>query len=153
VIEAHAALRRIHEVATELELTPRAIRYCEELGLLTPSARSGGDQRLYDAADVERLRTIKALRDDAGFSLADIGQLLSDEDDRASRRAAYQSTSDATERRRLLGEELQRIDRHVALLRGKIDRLAGMVGDAEARRARVIEKLALLDASVKDARA
>jgi DNA-binding transcriptional MerR regulator len=150
VIETREELRRIHDVAQELDLTARAIRYYEELGLLTPSARTEGEHRLYDANDVERLRTIKALRDDAGFSLADIGQLLSDEDERVSRRAAYHGTTDLAERRRLITEELERIERHVGLLRGKIDRLAGMVGDAEARRARVIEKLALLDASVKD---
>ncbi len=153
MIKAREELRRIHDVAAELDLTPRAIRYYEELGLLTPPARSGGDHRLYDASDVARLRSIKSLRDDAGFSLADIGQLLSDEDERASRRVAYHGTSDVAERRAIIVEELRRIDRHVGLLRGKIDRLAGMVGEAEARRARAIEKLALLDASVKDSHA
>ena len=60
-----ARLLRIQEVATELGLTPRSIRYYEELGLLSPAARSQGAYRLYDASDVERLRFIKALRDDA----------------------------------------------------------------------------------------
>ena len=71
--------RRIHEVAAELGLTTRSIRYYEQVGLLCP-ARSDGSYRLYDDGDVERLRAIVTMRDDAGFSLADIRELLSDED-------------------------------------------------------------------------
>ncbi|MDQ3126870.1 MAG: MerR family transcriptional regulator, partial [Chloroflexota bacterium] len=77
--EDEPRLRRIQEVAAELGLTARSIRYYEELGLLAPAARSEGAYRLYDADDIERLRFIKGLRDDAGFSLAEIGQLLEDE--------------------------------------------------------------------------
>ena len=53
-------LLRIQEVASELGLTTRSIRYYEEIGLLSPAARSDGAYRLYDASDVERLRFIKA---------------------------------------------------------------------------------------------
>ena len=63
-------LLRIQEVAAETGLTPRSIRYYEELGLLTPCARSAGDYRLYDASDLERLRFIHGVRHDAGFALA-----------------------------------------------------------------------------------
>src|SRR5665811_1127517 len=71
-------LLRIQEVAAETGLTPRSIRYYEEFGLLRPAARSQGDYRLYDTSDLERLRFIRELRDDAGFSLAQIGLLLED---------------------------------------------------------------------------
>jgi DNA-binding transcriptional MerR regulator len=74
-----AAFLRIQEVASELGLTTRSIRYYEELGLLSPAARSEGSYRLYDASDVDRLRFIKGLRDDAGFSLAEISQLWATE--------------------------------------------------------------------------
>ena len=74
-----APLLRIQEVAADVGLTARTIRYYEELGLLKPAARSEGSYRLYDADDLERLRFIKGLRDDAGFSLTEIGQLLEDE--------------------------------------------------------------------------
>ena len=79
-------LLRIQEVAADTGLTPRTIRYYEELGLLAPAARSEGAYRLYDAEDLERLRFIRGLRDDAGFSLAEIGQLLEDEAARARNR-------------------------------------------------------------------
>ena len=80
-------------------LTTRTIRYYEELGLLEPAARSDGDYRLYDADDLERLRFIKGLRDDAGFSLAEIGQLLEDEAARERNRERFRSTQDPDERR------------------------------------------------------
>ena len=56
----------IIELAQEFDLTTRAIRYYEEMGLLEPAARSDGAYRLYDPSDLERLRFIKSLRDAAG---------------------------------------------------------------------------------------
>jgi DNA-binding transcriptional MerR regulator len=136
---------RIHEVAAETGLTPRAIRYYEEQGLLTPAARSEGSYRLYDEADVERLRFIKGLRDDAGFSLAEIGRLLDDEVARRVIRERYRATDDPAERRALLSESLQRADRQIATLREKAVRLASMIEEASARRRHLLDHLAELD--------
>ena len=95
-------LLRITEVAAETGLTTRAIRYYEEIGLLEPAARSDGDYRLYDASDLDRLQFIRSLRDDAGFSLAQIGQLLEDDAARERNRERYRQTGDPNERRTLL---------------------------------------------------
>jgi len=143
---APRTLLRIQEVAAALGLTARTIRYYEELGLLTPAARSGGDYRLYDDDDVERLRFIKGLRDEAGFSLAEIGQLLEDEAARARNRDRFRATSDAAERRAILRDALDRVDRQVASLRAKADRLAAMIDDAAGRRDHLLGHLADLDA-------
>jgi DNA-binding transcriptional MerR regulator len=121
------------------------VRYYEELGLLTPAARSEGDYRLYDETDLERLRFIKGLRDDAGFSLAEVARLLEDEEARERGHAAYHATSDPAERARILRDRLVRYDQQIEMLRTKIDRLAIMVDEAEARRARtaaLIDELA-----------
>ena len=134
-------LLRIQEVAAETGLTTRAVRYYEEVGLLRPAARSGGDYRLYDASDLERLQYIKNLRDVAGFSLAEIGELLEDEDARARNRAAYRATEDPAERRRLAAESLERVEHQLATLRAKMERLQAMIDDAEARRARLAAKV------------
>ena len=106
-----AAFLRIQEVASELGLTTRSIRYYEELGLLSPAARSEGSYRLYDASDVDRLRFIKGLRDDAGFSLAEISQLLEDEEARARSREAFAHTDDPAERRAIVVGSLARVER------------------------------------------
>ena len=95
-------LLRIQDVAEETGLTPRSIRYYEERGLLRPAARSEGAYRLYDASDLEQLRFIKGLRDDAGLSIADIGEIVQDEESRRRARAALKVTDDPAERRRIL---------------------------------------------------
>jgi DNA-binding transcriptional MerR regulator len=139
-------LLRIQEVAAETGLTPRTIRYYEELGLLAPVARSDGAYRLYDAEDLDRLRFIRGLRDDAGFSLAEIGQLLEDEQARARNRQHFRATADAAERRAIVLDNLGRIDRQVASLRRKIVRLEAMIAEAEERRAHLAGHLADIDA-------
>jgi len=142
-----ARLLRIHEAAAEVGLTPRSVRYYEELGLLTPAARSEGDYRLYDETDLERLRFIKSLRDDAGFSLAEVARLLEDEEARESGHAAYHATTDSAERARILRDRLARYDHQIEMLRTKIDRLTVMVDEAEARRARTVARLDELSTS------
>jgi MerR family transcriptional regulator, repressor of the yfmOP operon len=137
-----ARLLRIHEAAADVGLTPRSVRYYEEMGLLRPAARSEGDYRLYDETDVERLRFIKGLRDDAGFSLAEIAQLLEDEEARERGHAALHATTDPAERRRILCDRVASFDRQIQTLRGKIDRLQAMVDETEARRARTIARIA-----------
>ena len=139
-------LLRIQEVASELGLTTRSIRYYEELGLLSPAARSEGAYRLYDTSDIERLRFIKELRDDAGFALAEIGQLLEDAAARGRTRVAFAQTVDPVERRVLIADSLERADRQVGILQAKSARLAAMVRAAEDRRTRLRARLADLDA-------
>jgi len=140
-------LLRIHEAAAEVGLTPRSVRYYEEIGLLTPAARSEGDYRLYDDTDLERLRFIKGPRDDAGFSLAEIARLLEDEAARERGHAAFHATTDPAERARILRDRLVRYDHQIEMLRTKIDRLEAMVDEAEARRTRTIARLDELSAS------
>src|SRR3989337_1247556 len=101
---AEPGLLRIRDCPAEPGLTTRAIRYYEEMGLLEPAARSDGAYRLFDASDLERLRFIRSLRDDAGFSLAQIGQLLEDEAARERNRLRFRTTGDKAERRALLKE-------------------------------------------------
>src|SRR3954471_23907250 len=103
---AQPGLLRINEVAAETGLTTRAIRYYEEVGLLEPAGRSEGDYRLYDESDLERLRYIRSLRAAAGFSLAQIGQLLEDEAARERTRERYRSSRDPDERRAILVDAL-----------------------------------------------
>ncbi len=55
-------LSQIGEVAERLGLSLRTIRYYEEVGVVTPSARSQGGFRLYSEADVERLVLVKWMK-------------------------------------------------------------------------------------------
>ena len=140
-----ARLLRIQEVAAETGLTTRAIRYYEEVGLLEPAARSGGAYRLYDTSDLERLRHIKELRDEAGFSLAQIGQLLEDEAARERNRERFRATQDPGERRAILEDARARVERQIEILEAKAGRLAEMIDAARARRTHLDDHLAELD--------
>jgi DNA-binding transcriptional MerR regulator len=136
-----ARLLRIQEAAAEVGLTARSVRYYEEMGLLRPAARSEGDYRLYDPTDLERLRFIKGLRDDAGFSLAEIAQLLEDEAARERGHAAFHATTDPAERKRILCERVASFDRQIETLERKIGRLQAMVDETETRRLRTAAKI------------
>jgi MerR family transcriptional regulator, repressor of the yfmOP operon len=142
-------LLRIQEVAADTGLTARSIRYYEEVGLLEPAARSEGDYRLYDADDLERLRFIKGLRDDAGFSLAEIGQILGDEAARTRNRERFRSTDDPAERKAVLRDGMARIDRQIATLRAKIDRVESMIAEAKARKEHLETHLVEIEAGLE----
>ena len=143
-----APLLRINEVAAETGLTTRAIRYYEEMGLLEPAARSDGDYRLYDASDLDRLQFIRSLRDDAGFSLAQIGQLLEDDAARERNRERFRQTGDPDERRALVLDARTRVDHQIEILEAKAARLATMIEDARARGRHIDAHLAELDGGV-----
>src|SRR5437879_2424546 len=71
----HKTKLRIGELATQLKLNPKTIRFYEEIGLMPKPARTEAGYRLYDAADRERLLFIgkaKAI----GLTLADIREIL-----------------------------------------------------------------------------
>src|SRR6186997_2166370 len=138
-------LLRINEVAAETGLTTRAIRYYEEIGLLAPAARSDGDYRLYDASDLDRLQFIRSLRDDAGFSLAQIGQLLEDDAARERNRERFRQTGDRDERRALLIESRARTAHQIEILETKAARLATMIEEARTRARHLDAHLVELD--------
>ena len=142
---ARPRLLKIREVASATSLTPRSIRYYEEIGLLRPAARSRGAYRLYDPSDLERLGFIRELRDDAGFSLAEIALLLEDEEARIRDRERFGTTGEPAEKRTILRDLIARMDRQVATLEEKADRLRAMLEAAEARRAHLRAHLAELE--------
>ncbi len=66
---------RIGELATELRINPKTIRYYEEIGLLPPAKRTDNGYRLYGDADRERLHFISKAKA-VGLTLEEIGQIL-----------------------------------------------------------------------------
>src|SRR6201988_2283533 len=66
----------ISVAARLLGMHPQTLRKYERLGLLQPT-RTIGSMRLYSREELERLRIIKRLVDEAGINLAGVQRLLS----------------------------------------------------------------------------
>ena len=83
----------IHEAAETTGWSPRMLRYIERNGLIEPQ-RSPSGYRLYGAAELQRLRTLKELLDEHGLGLGDIGfalRLRRDTDLRAAVEAWFEA--------------------------------------------------------------
>lgn len=61
----------IQQAARATRWSPRMLRYIERVGLLAP-ARSPAGYREYDAAELERLRTLRGLLMTFGIELSDV---------------------------------------------------------------------------------
>ena len=66
---------RIGELAEKAGVTPRTIRYYENLRLLGPSEREGKGFRYYTEVELARLRKIDALKS-LGLTLEEIGSII-----------------------------------------------------------------------------
>jgi len=65
----------IHEAAETTGWSPRMLRYIERSGLVVP-ARSASGYRLYGAAELQRLRTLRELLARFELNLSDLGFAL-----------------------------------------------------------------------------
>ena len=135
-----AASYTITELAQEFDITPRAIRFYEDVGLLTP-ARAGRN-RVYTQRDRTRLKlTLRGKR--LGLSLSEIKQLVD----------MYDSPSDTqqqltaflavlAEHRRLLEQQREDLEITLAEIAQHEERcrvlLAGSAAGAPARRGRKV---------------
>ena len=66
----------ISVAARMLGMHPQTLRKYERLGLVQPT-RTIGDMRLYSREELERIKLIKRLVDEAGINLAGVQRLLS----------------------------------------------------------------------------
>jgi MerR family transcriptional regulator, heat shock protein HspR len=104
----------ISSAARMLGMHPQTLRKYERLGLIQPT-RTIGSMRLYSRDELERLKLIKRLVDDAGINLAGVQRLLSiaavierlrplmRDDAVPSRDARRRITQEFDELRRMLG--------------------------------------------------
>jgi MerR family transcriptional regulator, heat shock protein HspR len=65
----------ISMAARELGMHPQTLRKYERIGLVQPT-RTIGSVRVYSRGEIERLRLIKHLVDEAGINLAGVQRLL-----------------------------------------------------------------------------
>ncbi len=82
-------LYRIGEIAEQLGVSTRTLRYYEELGLVSPSGYSTGGSRRYAESDRERMLRIRELQSIMGFNLDEIREILHADDRLAELRTEY----------------------------------------------------------------
>jgi DNA-binding transcriptional MerR regulator len=131
---------RIGEAASRSGVTPRTIRYYEELGLLPRSEREQGKHRVYTESDVERLRELTRLRDLLGLSLDELRSMVVAEDVRAEVRRRFQETESAEEQRELLDTALPHLDTQLSLVRRRLAKLQELEAELVDRRKRVLRR-------------
>ncbi len=101
--------------ARMLGMHPQTLRKYERLGLIQP-ARTIGSMRLYTREELERLRLIKRMVDDAGINLAGVQRLLSiAEVVQRVRPLLRDETLNARDARRRLAHELDELSRMLGL--------------------------------------
>ena len=72
---AHERSHQIGEVAAQLHLSLRTLRYWEEVGLIEPTGRRPGGHRAYTDEDVDRIRLIRAMKA-ADFHIDELRELV-----------------------------------------------------------------------------
>jgi len=87
---------KISELSKKTGLTAHTLRYYEKHGLINASNRSEAGYRFYTDSDVRRVQFVKTARN-TGFSLEDIGQLLSIRVDKLSH--SCQEVTDITRKK------------------------------------------------------
>jgi DNA-binding transcriptional MerR regulator len=73
-------LLSIGDAAERVGVSTRALRYYQQLGLMTPSGCTPGGLRRYSEADVVRLLRIRELQTVLGFNLDEVAVVLRNED-------------------------------------------------------------------------
>jgi MerR family transcriptional regulator, repressor of the yfmOP operon len=137
-MSATGTVLRIGEVAELVGVTPRTIRYYEELGLLgSGSEREKGSHRTYAETDVARLQELIRLRDLLGLTLEELVELAEAEEARAALRGRWEKDPSDEERLRIVEEAIPHVERQLALVRGRQATLEEFATELEAKLARL----------------
>ena len=125
---------RIGEVAEQVGVTTRTIRYYEERGLLGhASTRAKGAHRLYAEADVARLRELIRLRDLLGLTLEELVELAEAEEARAALRGRWADSTTDEERARIVEAAIPLVERQIELVQARQETLAAFADELRSK--------------------
>lgn len=118
---------QIGELANLLNMSPRTIRYYEEIGLLNSVKRIEGGKRVYTDKDVQRLKFIARLKH-LGLTLSEMNEL---ED-------IYQIHRT---NKKVLPRLVELLDTHVLKIDERINQLARLKSDVLEYKKKIYQKL------------
>jgi DNA-binding transcriptional MerR regulator len=124
----------IGEAAAATGVSQRALRYYQQLGLITPCACTPGGLRRYSPDDLARVARIRQLQSLLGLNLDEIAVVLRAEDRMAQIKLAYhdEGTSHG-ERLELVRESLELQQRLRTTVEAKRQGIEGFLADLDAR--------------------
>ena len=123
VSAAPAGNLAIGKAAALAGVSTRTLRYYEQLGLLTPSARTSGGARRYSPGDVTRLLRIRELQSLMGFNLTDIQPILTAEDRLQSLCQEFRAETPGERKRDIALEAIAVTDNLRAQVAEKLDKV------------------------------
>ncbi len=140
----------IGAAAEKAGVSQRALRYYQQLGLLTPRGCTPGGLRRYAEDDLARVARIRQLQTLLGLNLDEIAIVLRGEDRMAEIRLAYHDEgTSCAERRELVRESLELQQDLRATVEAKRRGIEGFLTDLDAR----ISKTRALFDQMKDSAA
>jgi DNA-binding transcriptional MerR regulator len=146
------ALFSIGDVATQLSVSTRTLRYYEEIGLLTPTGRSAGGARRYTELDVARVAHIRRLQTVMGFDLDRIRDFLNAEDELARLRAEYSAGTAPAREQQIASEAAALYDRMRGQVIDKRAALDAFLAELDEKSAKARRKAASSPARTSPAR-
>jgi DNA-binding transcriptional MerR regulator len=115
----------VRDAAARLGVTPRTLKYYEELGIVVP-VRSESRYRLYEPADLDRLARVLRLRS-LGFSLTAITAMLQKPFEAPVEGGRPRlSSASLKELRDTLAEQLAALDSRIAQVRRELKEAAAL---------------------------
>lgn len=125
----------VDAVVRQLKVTPRTLRYYEEIGLITPASRSSGGHRLYNQKNIERVTQILSLKEDLGFSLDEIREILDAEKSLETLRETFKQN------RHNYNSQKDAVDKYIVVLRSLIGKMDAKIKNLSSMRNTYQERL------------
>lgn len=119
----------IGNLARDIGVTTRTLRYYEEMGIMSPPQRLEGAVRVYTPEDVRKLKFILRLKE-LGLTIKEMQELD----------AAY---NEAKETDRIIPRLIEMLDNHINNLDEKMSKLASLRKEIIDYRQRIIKRFQL----------
>jgi DNA-binding transcriptional MerR regulator len=126
---------RIGELADQVGVNPKTVRYYEQIGLIPPAPRTSGGYREYTDTDASRLTFIKTAQH-LGLSLDEVAEIL---------RLRERGEPPCGYVRDVLSQQLRSIDKRIAELRAlpselrELRKAADAIPEVDGATCRIIE--------------